>query len=204
MFRAVVLLVIFLAAAMVTIASVPSPMNRSDEPEAFDVEPPILKQNLSDEPLPAPGTPDAEVARLEKQLERAKRNADGAERLYTIGVLARVEVEQRLLRVVRIESELANARVTQAKEKVADEESRLASGENAKDELDAAQATLAHLTEAAQVALVKRKLDLALRTGVLALAIAQLGIEGRRTAPLPPRLLNVCPYGARGTTILIG
>ncbi|PYI45926.1 MAG: hypothetical protein DMF10_10630 [Verrucomicrobia bacterium] len=147
----------FLAAAMVTIAADPSAMNRSDEPEAFDVEPPILKQNLSDEPLPAPGTPDAEVARLEKQLERAKRNADGAERLYKIGVLARVEVEQRLLRAVRIESDLANARVTQAKEKIADEESRLASGENAKDELDAAKATLAQLTEAAQVALAKRE-----------------------------------------------
>jgi len=157
MFRAVALPVMFLAAATVTIAADPSAMNRSDEPEAFDIEPPILKQNLSDEPLPAPGTPDAEVARLEKQLERAKRNADGAERLYKIGVLARVEVEQRLLRVVRIESDLANARVTQAKEKVADEESRLASGENAKDELDAAKATLAQLTEAAQVALAKRE-----------------------------------------------
>ena len=157
MFRAVALPVMFLAAATVTIAADPSAMNRSDEPEAFDIEPPILKQNLSDEPLPAPGTPDAELARLEKQLERAKRNADGAERLYKIGVLARVEVEQRLLRVVRIESDLANARVTQAKEKVADEESRLASGENAKDELDAAKATLAQLTEAAQVALAKRE-----------------------------------------------
>ena len=157
MFRAVALPVMFLAAATVTIAADPSAMNRSDEPEAFDVEPPILKQNLSDEPLPAPGTPDAEVARLEKQLERAKRNADGAERLYKIGVLARVEVEQRLLRAVRIESDLANARVTQAKEKIADEESRLASGENAKDELDAAKATLAQLTEAAQVALAKRE-----------------------------------------------
>ena len=157
MFRAVALPVMFLAAAMVTIAADPSAMNRSDEPEAYDVEPPILKQNLSDEPLPAPGTPDAEVARLEKQLERAKRNADGAERLYKIGVLAKVEVEQRLLRMVRIESDLANARVTQAKEKVADEESRLASGENAKDELDAAKATLAQLTEAAQVALAKRE-----------------------------------------------
>jgi len=157
MLRAVALPVMFLAAAMVTIAADPSAMNRSDETEAFDVEPPILKQNLSDEPLPAPGTPDAEVARLEKQLERAKRNADGAERLYKIGVLARVEVEQRLLRAVRIESDLANARVTQAKEKIADEESRLASGENAKDELDAAKATLAQLTEAAQVALAKRE-----------------------------------------------
>ena len=157
MIRAVALPVMLLATAMVTVAADPSARTKSDEPEAFDIEPPILKQNLSDERLPAAGTPDAEVARLEKQLERAKRNADGAERLYKIGVLAKVEVEQRLLRVVRTESDLASARVTQAKEKVAEDESRVASGENAKDELDAAKAALAQLTEAAQVALAKRE-----------------------------------------------
>jgi hypothetical protein len=97
------------------------------------------------------------VTRLEKQLQRAKRNADGAERLYKIGVLARVEVEQRLFKVVRTESDLANARVTQAKEKVTEEDSRVASGENAKGDLDAAKATLAQLTEAAQVAVAKRE-----------------------------------------------
>ena len=157
MIRAVALPVALLATAMVTIAADPSARTKSDEPEAFDIEPPILKQNLSDERLQPAGTPDAEVARLEKQLERAKRNADGAERLYKIGVLARVEVEQRLLKVVRTESDLSNARVTQAKEKVAEEESRVASSENAKGELDAAKATLAQLTEAAQVAAAKRE-----------------------------------------------
>ena len=157
MTRGVALPVAIVAMAMLARAADPSPQSKPDEPEAFDIEPPILKQNLSDEPLPATGTPDAEVARLEKQLERAKRNADGAERLYKIGVLAKVEVEQRLLKVVRTESDLASARVTQAKEKVAEEESRVAAGENANDELDAAKAALAQLTEAAQVALAKRE-----------------------------------------------
>jgi hypothetical protein len=157
MMRAVALPVTLLAAAMVVVAADPSAKNKSDEPDAFDIEPQILKQNLSAEPLPATGTPDAEVARLEKQLERAKRNADGAERLYKIGVLAKMEVEQRLLKVVRTESDLATARVTQAKEKVAEDESHVASGETPKDELDAAKATLAQLTEAAQVALAKRE-----------------------------------------------
>ena len=157
MIRAVALPVTLLATAIIAVAADPSARNKSDEPDALDIEPPILKQNLSAEPLPATGTPDAEVARLEKQLERAKRNADGAERLYKIGVLARVEVEQRLLKVVRTESDLASARVTQAKEKVAEEESRVAAGENANDELDAAKAALAQLTEAAQVALAKRE-----------------------------------------------
>ena len=155
--RAVALPVTLLATAIITVAADPSARNKSDEPDAFDIEPAILKQNLATEPLPATGTPDAEVARLEKQLERAKRNADGAERLYKIGVLAKVEVEQRLLRIVRTESDLAIARVTQAKEKIAEEEVRVAPGENAKDELGAAKATLAQLTEAAQVAVAKRQ-----------------------------------------------
>jgi hypothetical protein len=157
MMRAVALPVTLLATAIITVAADPSARNKSDEPDAFDIEPPILKQNLSDEPLPATGTPDAEVARLEKQLERAKRNADGAERLYKIGVLAKVEVEQRSLKVVRTEADLANAQATQAKERVAEEESRVASGENGKDELAEVKAALAQLTEAAQVAVAKRE-----------------------------------------------
>src|ERR1041385_9371893 len=157
MIRAVALPVTLLATALLAIAADQSAKSKSDEPEAFDIEPPILKQNISDAPLPQAGTPDAEVARLEKQLERAKKNADGAERLYKIGVLAKVEVEQRLVRIVRIESDLANARVTQAQETVAAEESRVASGENAKHELDAAKETLVQLAQAAEVAAAKRQ-----------------------------------------------
>src|SRR5436189_698983 len=126
--------------------------NKSEEPESFDVEPPILKQNLSDEPLP-----NSDMARLEKQLERARQNAAGAERLYKIGVLAKVEVEQRLLKVVRCESDLANARVARAKEEVAAQQAKLTVGESTKADLDAAKGTLAQLTEAAQIAAAKRE-----------------------------------------------
>jgi len=157
MIRGVALPIALLATVMLTLAADQSPENKSEEPEPFDVEPPILKQNLSDELSPAPGTPDAEVARLEKQLGRAKRNAEGAERLYKIGVLAKMEVEQRLLKVVRCESDLVNARVASATEKVAELQSRVASGENAKEELEAAKATLAQLSEAAQIAGAKRE-----------------------------------------------
>jgi hypothetical protein len=126
--------------------------NKSEEPDSFDVEPPILKQNLSDEPLP-----DGDMARLEKQLQRAKQNAAGAERLYKIGVLAKAEVEQRLLKVVRCESDLANARVARAKEELAEKESQLATGEITRDELESMKTALAQLTEAAQAATAKRE-----------------------------------------------
>ena len=145
-------LVTVFALAIVASAADQSTENKSEEPDAFDVEPPILKQNLSDEPLP-----DDDMARLEKKMERAKQNAAGAERLFKIGVLAKVEVEQRLLKVVRCESDLANARVAHAKEELSTRESQLASGEITRDELESMKTVVAQLTEAAQVATAKRE-----------------------------------------------
>jgi multidrug resistance efflux pump len=142
---------------MVALAPGQSPPNESEEPDSFDIEPPILKGNLSDESLPGTTAPDSEIARMEKQLERAKRNTASAERLCKIGVLSKMEVEQRFLKVVRCESDLANARFAEAKEQVAAQESQVAAGENAKDELEAAKIALAQLTEAAQIATAKRE-----------------------------------------------
>ena len=152
MARIFALPVTLLALAMAVWAADQSAGNKSEEPDSFDVEPPILKQNLSDQPLP-----NGDMARLEKQLQRAKQNAAGAERLYKIGVLAKMEVEQRLLKVIRCESDLANARVARAKEELAEKESQLATGEITKDELESVKTALAQLTEAAQVATAKRE-----------------------------------------------
>ena len=154
MIRAIALLVTFLTSAMIALAADQS--SNSDEPGEFDIEPPILKQNLSDE-LAETGTPDGDVARCEGKLERAKQNAAGAERLWKIGVLAKVEVEQRALKVVKCEAELANAPVAQAKQNLAEQESRVASGESTKQELDVAKAALAQLIVAAETALAKRQ-----------------------------------------------
>jgi len=154
MVRAIALPVTFLTSALIALAADQS--GNSDEPGEFDIEPPILKQNLSDE-LAEAGTPEGDVARCEKKLERAKQSATGAERLWKIGVLAKVEVEQRALKVIKCEAELASARVGQAKERVGDQELRLASGETTKQELDAAKAALAQLIEAAQTAVAKRE-----------------------------------------------
>jgi hypothetical protein len=154
MIRAIALPVMFLASAMIALAADQS--SNSDEPGEFDIEPPILKQNLSDE-LAEAATPDGDVARCEKKLERAKRNAAGAERLWKIGVLAKVEVEQRALKAVKCETELASARVAQAKETVAQQELRVASGETTKQELEVAKTVLAQLIEAEQKAVAKRE-----------------------------------------------
>jgi len=131
--------------------------SQSEESDSFDIEPPLLEGNLSDKPSPATTGVESDVGRLENQLERAKRNAASAERLCKIGVLSKMEVEQRFLRIVRCESDLANARLAQAKEEVAEQEARVAPDENAKAELDADKIALAQLTEAAQVAAQKRE-----------------------------------------------
>jgi multidrug resistance efflux pump len=157
MTRIFALPVTVIAAAMVALAAGQSPQNESEEPDSFDIEPPILKGNLSGEPLPGTTAPDSDIARMEKQLERAKRNAASAERLCKIGVLSKMEVEQRFLRVVRCESDLANARFAEAEEQVAAQESQVGAAENAKDELEAAKIALAQLTEAAQIAAARRE-----------------------------------------------
>jgi hypothetical protein len=148
---------LFTMAIMAMLAADQSPGNESEEPDSFDIEPPILKENLSAEPSAAAPTPDGDVARLEKLLERAQRSAASAERLCKIGVLSKMEVEQRFLKLVRCESDLANARLAQAKEEVANQESRIAPDENAKAELEAAKIALAQLTKAAELALQKRE-----------------------------------------------
>src|SRR5438477_12943342 len=154
MIRAIALPVTLLTSAMMALAANQS--GNSDEPSEFDIEPPILKQNLSDE-LAEIGTPDGDVARYEKKLERAKQNAAGAERLWKIGVLAKVEVEQRALKVIKCEAELANARVAQAKDRLTEQESLVASGESTKQQLDVAKSALAQLIVAAETAVAKRE-----------------------------------------------
>ena len=149
--RVLVLQVALLAVANMTLAADHS--SNSDEPGEFDIEPPILKQNLSNEPLSS----EAEVARLEKQFQLAKQIAASAARLYKIGVLSKAEMEQRLLKVIQCECNLAIARLAFCEEQMAALESLVASGENAKDELAQARADLAQLTEAAEIATAKRE-----------------------------------------------
>jgi outer membrane protein TolC len=157
MTRIFALPVTVIATAMATLAADPLAQNQSQEPDSFDIEPPVLKQNLTDQTLPTTEAPDGDVAQLEKQLDRAKKNASGAERLYKIGVLAKVEVEQRALKVARIESDFANAQLVRAKNDLAAQESQLAAGEGTKDDLEAAKAAVAQLTGVAQIAAQKRE-----------------------------------------------
>jgi hypothetical protein len=157
--RVLTLPVAVVATAMAALAADQLPP--ADADVSFEIEPPLLIPNRSNEPLPASGAvapaPDVDLARLEKDFQRAKRNAAGVERFCKIGALSKVEAEQRALRAIRLESDLANARLARAKAEVAAQESQLATGESTKDELETAKAALAKLTEAAQIAAAKRE-----------------------------------------------
>lgn len=92
-----------------------------DEGPPLEIEPPLLIESRSaDGNFVLRGTgplsdPEVELAKLEKDLARAKRNAAGAEGLYRSGIIAKVEAEERALKVIRVESKLAEARLQEAK-----------------------------------------------------------------------------------------
>jgi multidrug resistance efflux pump len=156
MTRVLASLVALVPTVTLALAEDESRRNKSEESGSFDVEPPILKQNLLNDGSAPAATGDA-VARLEKNLEQATADAKGVERLCKIGVLSKVEMEQRLLKVIQCEAELANARLAYAKEKVAELESGVATGQSAKDQLASAKAALKQLSAAAEAATAKRQ-----------------------------------------------
>src|SRR5690348_2557706 len=85
----------------------------ADDYESFEVEPPILMPNRqidSGKSTSSVSGLERDPAELEKKVERAKRAAVDAEQLFKRGILSKVEVELRALRIVRLEADLANAR----------------------------------------------------------------------------------------------
>lgn len=128
--------------------------------ESFEVEPPLLPQNLKNESTSlseAAPVPILDPAKLEKDLERARRNAAGAERLYKIGALAKVEAEARALKVVRLEAELENARLIHAKEEVLAKQNRADPADAAEINASRIEIDLAHAIQAAHAAAARRE-----------------------------------------------
>lgn len=148
--------------ALATMALAANELPKQDPDESFEIEPPLLIKDRPPEALPLSTTtatpaPNVDPDRLEKELERAKKRAAGAERLFKIGALAKVEAEQRALRVVRLQSDLENARLARAKEELLSQENRVAAGEISKADLLDAETALAHAIEAAHAAAATRE-----------------------------------------------
>ena len=128
--------------------------------ESFEVEPPLLRQNLRNESAStsnATPEPILDLAQLEKDLERARKNAAGAERLYKMGALAKVEAEARSLKVVRLEADLENARLVRAKEEALNRQNRPDLGEVAETSASKVEIDLSHAIQAAHAAAARRE-----------------------------------------------
>ncbi len=74
-----------------------------------------------------------------------------------IGALSKLEVEQRKLRVVHLESELANARLIAAKDQMLQKDRQLSAGEVARTEVAPTENSLALAIETAHAASTKRE-----------------------------------------------
>jgi hypothetical protein len=147
--------IVVVATALPMLAADELPPTESDQ--SFEIEPPLLIQTSPAERQQAATASQADPIQLEKDLKLAKRNAALAKRLCEIGALSRLEAEQRVLKVVRLESDLANVQVARAKEELLAQQTGFAAGAISRDEVEVAKAALAQSTAAAEVAAAKRQ-----------------------------------------------
>lgn len=134
-----------------------------DPTEPLEIEPPLLIQETPnknvvyarpDSPAAAaPGDPD----QIAIALEKAKKSAASGERLYKSGVIAKVEAESRTLKVVRLEADLAAARLEAAKQTLVADEARLETGEISENAIEPDRAAVASATAEADAAIAKKK-----------------------------------------------
>jgi len=156
---------VFLAASLRAQEELPK-----DPVESFDIEPPLLNQNIG---LPNSGKSTAasdsekelDPEQIRVALEKARKSAASGERLYKSGVIAKVDAENRALKVIRLETDLAEARLEAAKQAVVEQQTRLDAKEISQSDLEITKSALAAATSEAQAAAAKRdraELDAAL------------------------------------------
>jgi len=113
-----------LGALLIAILIVPlraeDDLPRPDDGQPLEIEPPVLIQSRAPDETPdEPSPPEQlDLVKLEADLAKAKKSAASGERLYRAGIIAKVESEERTLKVVQVEAKLAEARWTAAKTKL--------------------------------------------------------------------------------------
>lgn len=134
-----------------------------DPEQPMDVEPPLLIQETPNQNIvyTSPGTaeakPAASVDQLVASLEKARKSAASGERLYKAGIIAKVEAENRALKVIRMEAELAQAQLELAKQNAATEQARLEAGEISASDAEAARSAELAATKEAELAIAKKE-----------------------------------------------
>jgi hypothetical protein len=113
--------------------------------EPTDIEPPLLIQEAPNQnivyttPADPADKPAPDLDQLTASLEKAKKSAASGERLYKSGIIAKVEAESRALKVVRLEADLAEAKLELAKQNVEAQQARLEAGEIAASDVETAK-----------------------------------------------------------------
>jgi hypothetical protein len=131
--------------------------------EAMDIEPPLLIQETPNKnivyttPGGADEKPQPDPDQIAASLEKAKKRAASGERMYRSGIIAKVDSENRALKVVRLEAELAQAKLELAKQNVVAQQARLEAGEISQAEVDVAQLEAAAAMKEAELATEKKE-----------------------------------------------
>ena len=150
---------VFLAASLLAEDELPT-----DPGEPLDIEPPLLIQEIPSRDQArstSEVSPELDPERIQIALENAKKSAASGERLCRSGVIARVDAENRVLKVVRLESDLANARLEVAKQNAATQQTRFEAKEIPQGELEIVRSALVAATnEAASAAARREKAEL--------------------------------------------
>jgi hypothetical protein len=101
-----------------------------------------------DAPSPA-ASPEGRVKELQETLIQAEKRSVDSEQLFKEGILAKVEVEGRALRVVQVRKELADARLSDAAARADVVKKSLDSHAASQADFDAAKAALKTAQESA-------------------------------------------------------
>jgi multidrug resistance efflux pump len=143
-------------------ATLPAEEELPKDPEPMDIEPPLLIQETPNRNIvynaPAtPGQKDLDPDRITVALEKAKKNAASGERLFKSGIIAKVEAENRALKVIRLEADLAEAKLELAKQNLEVQQVRLDAGEISSEEVETAKTLLAGATTEAETAAARKR-----------------------------------------------
>jgi hypothetical protein len=133
-----------------------------DPSDPLEIEPPLLIQETPNRNIvyTTPATAEQKQAdpdQIAAALEKAKKSAASGERLYKGGIIAKVDAENRALKVIRLEADLAEAKLELAKQNVAVQQARLEAGEIPETEIETAKSLAVAATKEAGAAAAKKE-----------------------------------------------
>jgi multidrug resistance efflux pump len=144
-------------------ATLPAQENLPKDPsDPLEIEPPLLIQETPNRNIvyTTPTTAEQKQAdpdQIVAALEKAKKSAASGERLYKSGIIAKVDAENRALKVIRLEADLAGAKLELAQQNVAVQQARLEAGEIPETEIEAARSLAVAAMREAEAAVARKE-----------------------------------------------